>query len=84
MTNTREANAVCGVPAGETREEGFYAKVGLNFPYHNKNSPIVTRITVSDDLPGLHCNLERVRVFAEGDKLLWEGPMHNLEGVWYV
>jgi hypothetical protein len=82
MTNeTREAKYVSGVPCGEHGEDGFFAGVGKHFPYHDKTAPVVARITVTTDLPGLHANMERVRVLGENDRLLWEGPLHNLEGV---
>ena len=82
-SETRNATRVSGQPAGESREDGFHAAVGKHFPHHNKTAPVVTSITVTQDLPGPHCNLERIRVLA-GDQLLWEGPLHNLEGIWYV
>jgi len=85
MTNeTREAKYVSGVPCGEHGEDGFFAGVGKHFPYHDKTAPVVARITVTTDLPGLHANMERVRVLGENDRLLWEGPLHNLEGVQYA
>jgi len=80
---TRNATMVSGVPTGEHGEDGFHAAVDQNFPYHNKAAPVVTSITVTQDLPGMYCNLERVRVWAS-DALLWEGPLHNLEGVRYA
>lgn len=43
----------------------------------------VTRITVTEDLPGLHCNMERVRVY-DGDTMIFEAPLHMLEGVRYA
>ena len=82
--NCRLAKSVTGVPCGPTGEDGFYANVGQNFPYHDKSAPIIGKITITDDLPGIHCNLERVRVISTDDVLLWEGPLHNLEGVRYV
>lgn len=42
----------------------------------------VTRIEVAEDLPGLHCNMERVRVFA-GDDLVFEAPVASLGGIHY-
>ena len=86
MTNPaiRNAKMVSGIPCGPTGEDGFHATVGYNFPYHDKKAPIVDMITVTADLPGLHCDMERVRVWAADGVLLWEGPLHNLEGVRYV
>jgi hypothetical protein len=84
MTETRNAKSVTGLPKGENGEDGFYTQVGFHYPYYDKNAPIVEMITVTEDLPGLHCNLERVRVWGPDALLLWEGPLHNLEGVSYV
>lgn len=84
MSNTREAVSISGVPCGE--EAVFY---GVGKPYFRpdgntwKVAGTVTRITVTDDLPGLHCNLERVRVF-DGDTMIFEAPLHSLEGVCYA
>lgn len=83
----REAFAIYGVPSGQSGEDGTFYGVGR--PYHRavgnvvKVAGIVSRITVSDDLPGLHCNMERVRVF-DGDTMIYEAPLHSLEGVAYA
>ena len=58
MSENRSAKSVTGFPVGEHGEDHFWAKVGQNFPYHDKSGPIVDMITVAEDLPGLHCNLE--------------------------
>ena len=79
----RNAKMVSGIPCGPTGEDGLHAAVGQNFPYHNKAAPVVDMITVANDLPGPHANMDRVRVWAAGGVLLWEGPLHNLEGVYY-
>lgn len=84
MDEVRNAKVVTGIPCGEHGEDGFHAAVGQNFPYHDKSAPIVEMITVANDLPGLHANMDRVRVWAADAVLLWEGPLHNLEGVSYV
>jgi hypothetical protein len=84
MNETRNAKSVTGLPKGDLGEDAFFTQVGFHFPYHNKNAPVVEMITVTGDLPGLHCNLERVRVWGPDALLLWEGPLHNLEGVSYV
>lgn len=84
MTKTREAKSVFGCPVGECGEDYFYASVGAHFPRHDHTAPVVERITITDDLPGMYGNMERVRVFGSGEVLLWEGPLHNLEGVHYV
>jgi hypothetical protein len=84
VTEVRNAKWVSGIPAGSTGEDGTHYAVGRNFPFHDKNAPIIDMITVSPDLPGIHCNMERVRVWAADGILLWEGPLHNLEGVGYA
>ena len=76
---TREAKSVAGMPYGPDREATFYS-VGV--PYDLAKERYVTRITVTDDLPGLHVNMERVRVY-DGDDVIFEGPLHGLEGVTY-
>lgn len=87
MSKVREAVSISGVPMGGTGEDGIFYHVGR--PYHRlfvnsyEVAGTVTRITVTDDLPGLHCNLERVRVF-DGDTMIFEAPLHSLEGVCYA
>lgn len=80
----RDANSVSGVPAGD--QGGIFYRVGQGyFGFADGKYQVVgnvSRITVTDDLPGLHCNMERVRVF-DGDTVVFEGPLHNLEGVTY-
>lgn len=73
--NLREAKSVTGVPD----EDGSVLYYGVDY---TRGSVTPTRITVTQDLPGLHCNMDRVRVYA-GDDLIWEGPLHSLEGVEY-
>jgi hypothetical protein len=80
----RNAISATGCPVGEYGEDYFFAKVGLNFPYYDKSGPIVESITVTNDLDGPNCDMDRVRVFGAENTLLWEGPLHNLEGVSYV
>ena len=43
---------------------------------------VITRITVQEDLPGLHCNMRRVCVWV-GGVLAAEAPVHSLEAVGY-
>lgn len=84
--NIREAFSVTGIPQGEHGENGFYYEVGHT--YHRlverqwKIVGKVSRITVTDDLPGMYCNMERVRVY-DGETLIFEAPLHNVEGVCY-
>ena len=83
IDEVRNAKSVSGLPQGEDRTDGFCAAVGSRFQCFEPNAPVVDRITVTQDLPGLHDNMERDRVWP-GETLLWEGPLHNLEGVQYV
>jgi hypothetical protein len=74
----REARAVSGLP-----HEGaaFYFEVDRET--HLRFATIIpTKILVSDDLPGLHCNMERVRVYV-GEFVVFEAPLHSCEGVIY-
>ena len=80
----RNAKSVTGCPVGEHGEDHFFAKVGLHFPYYDKSGPIVDMITVANDLEGPNYDMDRVRVWGPEALLLWEGPLHNLEGVSYV
>lgn len=75
MSEVREAKCLHGVP--DCDGEVTYYGVG-----DTRLSITPTRITVTQDLPGLHCNMERVRVY-QGANVIWEGPLHNLEGVTY-
>lgn len=87
MTNVREAISVSGFPMGADGEDGLFYRVGGSYwrtvGGSAQKAGTVTRITVTDDLPGLHCDLERVRVY-DGDTVIFEGPLHNLEGVHYA
>lgn len=84
MLNSRNAKSVFGCPVGICGEDYFYASVGEHFPRHDKTALVVEMITIVDDLPGMHGNMERVRVWGPDEFLMWEGPLHNLEGVQYV
>ena len=84
---TREAVSFSGMPCGDQGEDAIHYQVGRNYARlidgKYQNAGTVTRITVTEDLPGLHCNLERVRVF-DGDTMIFEAPLHSLEGVNYA
>lgn len=47
-----------------------------------KGGSVVTRIVISQDLPGLYNSLERARVFV-GDVCVCEAPVHMLEFIAY-
>ena len=74
--NLREAQSITGMPHCDG--EVLYFEVG-----HKRAKICPTRITVTCDLPGMYGDLERVRVY-DGDLMVWEGPLHNLEGVHYL
>lgn len=86
MSEAREAFSVQTMPVGPNGEDAIYYCVGR--PYYrfvegaHKNVGTVSRITVTRDLPGLHCDMERVRVF-DGETMIYEAPLHSLEGVTY-
>lgn len=86
MSAIREATSISGMPMGEAGEDGIYYAVGHGYTRRSGKSftvaGIVSRITVTEDLPGLHCNMERVRVF-DGETMIFEAPLHSLEGVTY-
>lgn len=87
MSSEREAIQISGMPVGEHGEDGIYYAVGHSYTRREgnnwKRAGIVSRIVVTDDLPGVYCNMERVRVF-DGETLVFEAPLHNLEGVAYA
>ena len=67
--------------------DGF--SVGLGMPWRGrmieprKGDPEITKITVTEDLPGLHCYLERVRVWI-GDTCILEAPTTSLDSIEYA
>jgi hypothetical protein len=85
--DVREAFRVTGLPVGEHGDDGLFYQVGGKYQRPDgkdyKPAGTVTRITVTADLPGLYCNLERVRVF-DGETLICEAPLHNVESVEYL
>lgn len=87
MTDTREATSISGVPCGQDGEDGIHYAVGRDYLRPSGSSwkvaGKVSRITVTQDLPGLNCNMERVRVF-DGETMIYEAPLHSLEGVTYA
>lgn len=54
-----------------------------DFPPKTERCGPVTHITVSQDLPGLNGNMERVRVF-DGDFLVFEVPVASVGGIEYA
>lgn len=78
-TDVREALAVYLPDESQLRVGRPWAS-GDKAP--TKSDPEISRITVSADLPGLYCNMERVRVWV-GDRCVFEAPMHMVEGVEY-
>ena len=85
MNTPREAESVTGLPCGD--EEGLWYRVGASYNRLSGHAYVpagtVTKITVTCDLPGLHADMERVRVF-DGDTMIFEAPLHSLEGVTYA
>lgn len=87
MGDAREATSISGLPRGQNGEDGVYYAVGCPYWQTVENTVLklgnVTRIAVTCDLPGLHCDMERVRVY-DGDTVIYEAPLHNLEGIAYA
>lgn len=44
--------------------------------------PTITRITVQEDLPGLHCNMRRVCVWV-GEAMVAEAPVATIKAIGY-
>lgn len=63
-------------------DEGSLYNVGGKISFDHVRLDI-TRITVQQDLPGMYCNLRRVCVWS-GDLLVFEAPLHNVQGVGYL
>lgn len=62
--------------------ESRFWQVGRPIWTRKAHGPAVTRITVQQDLPGLHCNMRRVCIWI-GDKMVVEAPLHSLAAVGY-
>ena len=76
---TKEAIRVEGQPQGEDGTDCWSFAVGFQYGQMDGTKwrfPVgtVSRITVTDDLPGLHCNMERIRVY-DGETVIAEMPM---------
>lgn len=77
----KELTDVQGLPVGEYGEDGFWRRVGR--PIVDFKNKICTRITLTQDLPGLHCNMRQVNVYV-GDNILYEQlPLTSCEGITY-
>ena len=71
-------------------EDGATLYLHVGSPIHQVTEPgvssgvvgAVTRIVVSDDLPGLHCYMERVRVYVD-DLVVYEAPVHAVQLIQY-
>lgn len=65
-------------------EDGHITSYSVgNLIWFNHDNQRITRITVQQDLPGLHCNMRRVCVWT-GDDLAFEAPVHAVAGIGYV
>lgn len=80
----REAKSVC-FPSDQDGEQMFLT-VGGTFWTVTEGKSIdvgpILRITVEDDLPGLHCNMERVKVWV-CDKMILEAPVISVLWISY-
>lgn len=65
--------------------DGNIASFGVGASAFDASGQIrnITRITVQQDLPGMHCNMRRVCVWV-GEHLLFEAPVHNVQGIGYA
>ncbi len=77
---TREAKAAIGMPVGVNGDEGFYAEVSKTF---GATGIKIGSIKVALDGHGPTGYYDRVTVWSTKASLLWEGPLHGLEGVIY-
>lgn len=77
--NIRKAHAV-ETPMDVNGESSYYIVGGLI--YQGPICYTITKITVQEDLPGLHCNMRRVLVWVE-DRVAVEIPLHNCVQVIY-
>lgn len=77
----RHAKAAWGFAGNRDPGEEFYACVGRPFL---SSGVIVGAIKVARDGNGSSGFYDRVTVWSRTADLLWEGPLHNLEGVSYV
>lgn len=86
LNNTREAVAVYF--PGTTDEEGASYSVGGWYSKRKEDGrgwdryKVITSIRVSCDLPGLHCNMDRLTIWAD-EELLLEAPLHSVQCVSY-
>ena len=84
--SSREAIGITGMPNAKGSDGASYWVGAGYFRPHGRSwrrAGTVTRITVTDDLPGRNGPMERVRVF-DGDHVIYEAPLHHLEGVTYA
>jgi len=87
----REAHSIEGLPdcdgevtcytVGHTYSRMVATVEHPNYQY-KKFGP-VTKITICTDLPGLHCSMERAKVFDESG-LVFEAPVATLGGIHYM
>jgi len=87
MSEEREALAVQWPVANDGL--GLYVAVGKKLWQPDalndgavEGAGVVTRITVTNDLPGLHGNMERIRVYC-GEQVAMEAPVHAVDVVQY-
>lgn len=83
---TREAIWVEGLPDADNDSAMFRVGGDLLLPFNQetRSAPKVkiTKITVQQDLPGLHANMFRVCIWSD-DNLMVEMPLHNVSMVGY-
>lgn len=81
MSDVKEALWACTPPDCDGQQAHWNVGLPIWIPGVGKG-PNVTRITVQEDVPALHCNMRRVCVWV-GDQLAAEAPFHSIEAVGY-
>jgi hypothetical protein len=83
MTDHKTMEATWAETLPDSDGESRLWAIGKPADWRVKNGPKVTRITIQQDLPGLHCNLRRVCIWSD-ETLVAEAPLHNLQAVGYA
>lgn len=81
MTEDRQAIWAETLPDGD--DGARYFRVGGDLHADDGSKVPITSITVQRDVPGLHCNLDRVCIWC-GDELAAEFPYLSAGAVGYI
>lgn len=83
MSEIKQALFVESLPDPDS--ESYFYKVGKKLfqqGIQESEWPVVTKITVQEDVPALHCNTQRVCVWV-GEELYAELPYHGVKIIGY-